>query len=95
MTYDESSQLMMDSAFGGRIKVAVLKYAAYIQDEATSVPAHSSRLRWAQGAFQNPTMTATQIQPPTVMTPQVQSAGAEVTDANLQTAVESVVSKFL
>ena len=95
MTYDESSQLMMDSAFGGRIKVAALKFADYILNEPTNTAGHSSRVRWAQGTFQNPVMVATALQPPVVMTGQVQADGAAVTDEALQMAVESVVGKIL
>lgn len=95
MTYEESSQLMMDSIFGGRVKVAALKFADYILNEPTNTPAHTSRVRWAQSTFQNPVMMATTIQPPVVMTGQVQADGAAVTDENLQVAVESVVGKIL
>lgn len=85
----------MDSIFGGRIKVACLKFADYILNEPTNTPAHTSRVRWAQNTFQNPVMMATTVQPPVVMTGQVQADGAAVTDENLQVAVESVVGKIL
>jgi hypothetical protein len=95
MTYEESAALMSDAAFRGRVKVAMLKYADSILIEASSVPAHKTREKWALSAFQNPDMTAIQIQAPTVMDPAVQAAGAEVLDASLQGAVESVVNKLL
>jgi hypothetical protein len=95
MTYDESALLMTDLTFKGRVKVASLKYADSIMIEPTSTAAHSSRLRWAQNCFTQPDTVAWQIQPPTVMDPAVQLAGAEITDAALQGAVEGVVNKML
>jgi hypothetical protein len=95
MTYEESAALMQDMTFQGRVKVSVLKYADSIMIEASSVPAHNTRERWALQAMQNPQMVAMQIQPPTVMDPAVQQDGAAVTDAGLQAAVEGVVNKLL
>jgi hypothetical protein len=95
MTYEESAALMTDQAFRGRVKVSALKYADSIMNEATTVTAHNTRLRWATACFQGPDMTATQLQPPTVMDGAVQAAGADVTDTELQGAVEAVVNKML
>jgi hypothetical protein len=95
MTYQESAALMNDMDFRGRCKVAVLKYASSIMIEAVTVPAHNSRYKWAQNTFMQPDLVAMQVQPPTVMDPGVQSAGAAVTDAALQGAVETVVNKMI
>lgn len=95
MTYEESAALMQDIAFRGRVKVACLKYADSIMIEASNVPAHNARYKWAQNAFMQPDLVAMQVQPPTVMDPGVQSAGAAVTDAALQGAVETVVNKMI
>lgn len=95
LTYSESANLMNDMAFRGRIKVACMHYAQYILDEAPSTPAHFTRLRWAQSAYQQPDMIAQQHQTGVVMEPQVQVDGANITDPNLQTAVETVVNKSL
>lgn len=95
MTYTESAALMSDVTFRGRVQVAVLKYADSIMIEASSVPAHNTRERWALNAMQNPGMVAAQVQPPTVMDPAVQQDGSAVTDAALQAAVEGVVNKLL
>jgi hypothetical protein len=95
MTYQESSELMVNGEFRGRCKVAVLKYADSIMIEASSVPAHQTRQKWAVQTMQSPDMVASQIQPPTVMDPAVQQDGAAVTDAALQGAVESVVNKLM
>jgi hypothetical protein len=95
MTYEESALLMTNLDFRGRIKVACLKYAGSIMLEATTVPAHNTRLRWAAQCYQNPDGTAGQVQPPTVMDPAVQTAGPEITDLALQAAVEGVVNQIL
>jgi hypothetical protein len=95
MTYTESAALMNDPAFRGRVKVAALKYADSIMIEASTVPAHNTRERWALSTMQNPEFVATQIQPPVVMDAQVQIDGAEITDAALQTSVETVVNKMM
>jgi hypothetical protein len=95
MTYLESSELMVSMEFRGRVKVAVLKFADSIMIEASSVPAHNTRERWAVQAMQSPDMVAAQVQPPTVMDPAVQQDGAAVTDAALQGAVEAVVNKTM
>ena len=95
MTYEESSALMNDQVFRGRIKVATLKYSDYILNEAPSTPGHNSRYRWAQNTGQAPEQAAMNIQPMVVMDAAVQDAGAAVTDPALQSAVEGVVNKFL
>ena len=95
LTYIESAALMVDQEFRGRVKVACLKYANSIMIEANTVPAHTSRLRWATACMQNPDGTATQIQPPTVMDPAVQAVGANISDTALQGAVEGVVNNLL
>jgi hypothetical protein len=95
MTYEESAELMQDATFRGRVKVACLKYADFIQLEPVTTPGHTSRLRWAQGCFQQADMTAITVQPPTVMDPAVQAEGAAITDAGLQSAVEGVVNKLV
>lgn len=95
MTYEESSALMSDNAFRGRVKVAALKYADSIMNEANTVPAHNTRLRWAVNTDQQPDVVAMQLQPPVVMDPAVQAAGADITDEALQGSVETIVNKLL
>jgi len=95
MTYSESAALTTDPDFRGRVKIACLKFADSIMIEASSTPAHNTRVRWAVGAMQVPDQVASQIQPPTVMDPAVQQDGAAVTDIALQAAVEGVVQKLL
>jgi hypothetical protein len=95
MTYTESYALMNDQDFRGRIQVAALKFADSIMIEGTNVPAHNTRTRWAQTCFTQPQMTAANLQSPVVMDAQVQTDGAEITDAALQVSVETVVGKML
>jgi hypothetical protein len=95
MTYQESSALMTDIDFRGRIKVACLKFADSIMGEASNTPAHTTRFQWAQSCMRNPDVTATQTQPPTVMDAAVQSAGASIDDEALQGAVETTLNKMM
>jgi hypothetical protein len=95
MTYEESSALMTDPTFRGRVKVACLKYADSIIIEAVAVAGHVARTRWAQQCFSQPEVMAQQVQPPTVIDSAVQNAGAAIDDAALQAAVETVVNKII
>lgn len=95
LSYDQSNLLMQDSNFRGRVKVACLNFAKYIQGEAANEPAHNTRVRWAQTTIQNPDPTAQQIQPPTVMQDGVQTQGSAISDQDLQTAVETAVKGVL
>lgn len=95
MTYTESAALMNDVDFRNRIKVACLTYANYIFGEPAGTAAHNTRYRWSQQCMQQPDQTAQQIQPNVVMQDAVQAAGANISDADLQTAVETTVNKLL
>jgi len=95
LTYEQSAALMKDPAFVDRVKVACLKFADYILNEATGTAAHNTRVRWAQQTTSNPDSAAQQTTPPVVMDTAVQEDGAEITDAELQTAVETVVNKLM
>jgi len=95
LSYDQSAQLMTDLTFKGRIKTACLKFGNYVINEAPGTAGHNSRYKWAQQCFLNPDMTAGQVQPPTVMQPQVQAEGSGIADADLQTAVETTINSIL
>lgn len=95
LTSSESAALMNDPDFRGRVKVSALRYADSIMIEASTVAAHNTRLRWASNTMTQPDITAQQLQSPVVMDPAVQTAGKEITDAALQTSVETVVNKML
>jgi hypothetical protein len=95
LTYQESADLMRDPVFISRIKVACLHYAAYISAEDPTVPAHKTRVKWAQSVVASPDGTASGIVSVVVMDPNVQASGAAITDADLQTAVETAVNNML
>jgi hypothetical protein len=95
LTYDQSSQLMSDLSFRGRIKVAALKAATYYQGEDPTTPSHNSRYTWAQRCFASPDSTAQQLQPPVVMDAAVQTNGSAITDEALQGAVEDTIEKII
>jgi hypothetical protein len=95
LDYAASDALMKDMAFQGRIKCACLIYANYILGEAATVPAHNTRVRWAQNTTNAPDVAAAHITPTVVMDPQVQADGADITDAALQGSVEASVNKIL
>jgi len=95
LDYAASADLMKDMEFQGRIKCACLKYATYITDEASSTPAHNTRLRWASDTLAAPDVAAARIAPAVVMDAQVQQDGSAISDATLQTVVENVVNKML
>ncbi len=99
LTYEQSSALMADATFRGRIEVACLKFADYIYGEATNTPGHSTRIKWQQATMLNPSASAAQVTPTVVMDPAVQDSstgdGSDVTDAQLQSATENAVNKVL
>lgn len=95
MTYEETYQLMRDQIFRGRVSVACSKFASYIADEAPSVPAHPTRYKWSMTTLVNPEGATTQVIPTVVWDASVQADGAAVTDAALQTAVETSVAKLI
>jgi hypothetical protein len=95
LTYEETFELMRDQAFRGRVTVACAKFASYIADEAPSVPAHPTRYKWSMATLINPENATAQVIPTVVWDASVQADGAAVTDAALQTAVETAVAKLI
>ena len=95
LDYAASAALMKDGAFIDRVKVACLKYADFILNEQPSTPAHSTRIRWAQSTTESPDHAAQTVTPPVVMDGQVQQDGAAITDAALQTTVETTINRLM
>ena len=101
MDYTQSAELMNNSIFRGRVKVCCLKFADSIMIEPATVPAHNSRMKWANNTYQQPDMIAAQTTPPVVIDPAVQAATIEpdgdssIDDAALQSAVEVTVTKII
>jgi len=95
ISYADSAALMTDAAFHGRTKIACLHFADYIRGEADTVPAHATRLRWAEQTFVTPDNSVAQIMSTLVMDPAVQADGAAITDPALQSSVEASVNKLI
>jgi hypothetical protein len=95
LTYADSAALMRNDAFVARVKVACLHFADYILGEASTTPAHNSRMKWAQHVMDSPDIVAMQVSPPVVMDPAVQEQGEAIGDSDLQQAVETTVNKLL
>lgn len=101
LNYEQSAALMNDFEFRGKVQVAALKFADSIMIEASNVPAHNTRFRWATATFQAPGQAAQTLHPPVVMDAGIQAAGVDAegkslaTDPQVQGAVEAVVGKML
>ena len=95
ISYDDSSQLMKDQTFIGRVKVACLHFATYILDEPSATPAHNTRERWAMTVLSDSDAQAMKVTPTVVLDTAVQAAGGAIDDASLQTAVETAVQKLI
>lgn len=95
LSYSDSAALQNDMAFRGRVKVAMLKFALSIMNEASNAPAHNARYRWGQTAMQGPDQWAANIQPTVVLDPNVQSNGSTIDDPTLQSAVEATINQFI
>ena len=95
MTLEESAALAQDLVFRGRVKMSCIKYADFIQIEAVTTPAHNTRFKWAQNTKTQPDLVAMQVHPIVVMDAAVQAAGAQISDAAWQAAVETTVDKML
>jgi len=95
LDYLATASLMKDPEFISRTKVACMHFASYISGEDDTVPAHNSRMKWAQMTFNSPDQSAMQVMPVLVMDVKVQESGAAITDPDLQSAVEASVNKML
>jgi hypothetical protein len=95
LDYFDTAQLMVDQKFMQRTQIACLHFADYISGEADTVPAHNTRARWAQATFANPMQSVQQIMPALVMDAKVQESGEDITDPDLQSAVEATVNKMI
>jgi hypothetical protein len=95
LDYTASAALMKDATFVDRVKVACLKYANYIFNEPVNTPAHSTRIRWAATTTESPDHAAQSITPSVVMDGQEQADGATITDAALQTTVETTINRLM
>lgn len=94
LTQEESAALMNDPVFRGRVKVCALNYAQYLSLQAATAGSNA-KMTWMQSTVRNPDNMAATLTPPTVLNPNVQIAGAEVTDADLMAAVQAVADMIM
>lgn len=92
MTYEESDALIKDVPFRGRIKVSALKYAGVLLIQPIGTEAINTKRAWARNTQVQPDIVAAALQPSVVMDPTVQAAGAAISDAALQSVVETQVN---
>ncbi len=95
MTYEQTSALMRDMAFRGRVSVACVHFADYILGEPNDTPAHSTRTKWAQSTLVMPDVAVNQCIATVVNDPKVQESGSQISDVDLQSAVETSINKLL
>jgi len=97
--YNGLANLMTDTSFRGRVKVACLHYAGYITGEPTTTAAHNTRLKWAANTLTNPDFAATQIAPIVVDDPAITGSStpdaSDVPDSAIQSATEAAINKIL
>jgi hypothetical protein len=94
LDYTQTFELLKDVTFVGRVQIACMHFADYIEGEVDTTPAHNTRLRWAQATFADAAGQAQQLMPLVVIDTQVQTDGATISDANLQTVVETAANKL-
>jgi hypothetical protein len=93
LTLEQSAALMNDQTLKGKVKVSMLRYCDTILIEADSTMGHTSRVRWAQQAMQQPEMWVNQLYPNVVLDPALQETGADTADPQIQAATEAVINK--
>lgn len=84
---------MNDQVLKGKVKVSMLRYCDTILIEPDSTMGHTSRVRWAQQAMQQPEMWVNQLYPNVVLDPAIQDTGADTLDPQIQAATEAVINK--
>jgi hypothetical protein len=95
LTYEETYDLSKDAVFRGRVAVASTHYAVFITDEPANTPAHSTRYKWAQSTLANVEGAVAMVITTVCNDAAVQTDGAAITDAALQSTVETAVNKLL
>jgi len=105
LDYHQSAQLRTNLQFNGRIASAALKWAdSILSDSALDVTDLENRksFNYGQAVYQNPNGEANRLQPVVVQDPAVQAQDLDpetgdslITDAYLQSAVESAIRKII
>ena len=91
-TYLELSNLSVNADFLARVAYAVGKYAAYIENEAADATDHAKRMNWAAKAKADSRAMAVSMIYDICQNADVVYGLAAVTDASLQTAVETAAN---
>jgi hypothetical protein len=95
LTYEQTYALTKDAIFRGRVAVGCTHYAVFITDEPANTPAHSTRYKWAQNTLGNVDSAVNMVITTVCNDTAVQTDGAAITDAALQSTVETAVNKLL
>ena len=74
---------------------AVARFAVYILNEAENTSNHKARLKWAANAALRPTAIAQALAPAITIADTVETGLADVSDADLQGAVEALCAQLL
>lgn len=99
-TYAALAGVRNYSGFGDRATIAVATYAKYIINEATNVADHNRRFAWAAQAILNPAGVVGQIANAILLDPTFAAVTSNadfdaISDASVQTAVESTINATL
>jgi len=104
LDYKQSAQLRTNLVFNGRIASAALKWSdSVLANTAIDITLLENRksVNYSQQVYQNPNGEATRLQPIVVQDPAVQAqdlgedGDSLITDAYLQSAVETAIDKIL
>lgn len=91
IAYDVAYKLLDDQTFQIRIRYAMLRTAAAILAEDPNVKKHQARVEWAQKALvEGLQMPFRQVLLNVITDPNVSNAGAAVSDAQIQAAVDAL-----
>jgi hypothetical protein len=94
-TYSEIFNLWAtDSVLKNKVIVSCVTSAQTIFNEAVGVTNHAERLVWANKVLANPTNEAQRMLWGVCLNSTVQTSGAGIADASLQTVVDGLVNFF-
>lgn len=94
-TYAELNALYKDSAFLGKVEVALIKFVDYILSESTQTDNHTKRWNWAVQTVQGVSSVAARIAPNVAWDSTIQANLGASTDEQIQSAVEAWVNRLL
>src|SRR4051812_6551169 len=94
-SYADTATLRNSSAFRDRVEIAVVFYSRYILGEDPGTALHNVRVNWAKGAFQNPSAVASGLMNAVALDGTIQSVMGAATDAQVQSATETVINTIL